>query len=119
MKNLLIISVLTTILFSCKKSNSSSSTGTTVKYEITTTGNNGIGGQYYTAAGYDLGFLANNTKDWTLSIAVSKPFSSHLEYLAAPGDTATLTISVNNNVAKTQMFINTTNSPDDIYYTVN
>ena|ERR1700744_5675011 len=119
MKKLIIISVLTITLFSCKKSSSSLSSSTTVKYEITTTSNNGIGGQYYTAAGYDLGFLANNTKDWTLSIEVSKPFSAHLEYLGSSGDTAILTISVNNNVAKTQTFINTTNSPDDIYYTVN
>jgi hypothetical protein len=115
MKNLLIISVLTIALFSCKKSSSSTSTGTTVKYEITTT-DSSIMGIYATAAGYDLSFYAPNTKDWTMTFSVTKPYSAHLEYLGSSA--STLTLSVNNSVVKTQTFASNTSMPS-IYYTVN
>jgi hypothetical protein len=108
-----------TFFMSCKKDSSSSSDSSpTVKYEITTTGNNGVSGQYYTAAGYDLGFVAPNIKDWTITIGVSKPFSAHLLYIGSASDTSTLTISVNNSIVKTQTFTNSGSMPA-IYYTIN
>jgi|GEM_PF-4591507 hypothetical protein len=118
-KTTLLAGLIACIFFmSCKKDSSSSSpssTGTTIKYEITSA-DTSIFGIYATAAGYDLSFYAPNTNDWTMTFSITKPYSAHLEYLGSKA--STLTISVNNNVVKTQVFPSNTSMPS-IYYTVN
>jgi len=122
MKNLLILSVLTIILFSCKKSSASSSgnNSTVVKYQINTSQQYATG-SYYTADRYNLGFSSGPSLQWNITIPVTTPFSANLVLLVTQNDTATLSILVNNSVVKTQTFINPylADSTCQISYTIN